>query len=157
MVYRYPQINPKEVIAEAVARAMDGTRRWPQGVLFDAFFYNVMKSIAHGFRKAEKFPSVFREGDLPPHDNGEPRSLAEFIPVRNIDPVEKLHINEIVGEIQTHFAADDDVQALLIGLEEGMTGKEAQEAFDLSENAYGAARKRLERFLAKRFSDGIDL
>src|SRR5260221_194478 len=53
-VYRYPAINAKEVLAEAVTRILDGRRSWPRHVRFRVFVCSVIRSIADEFRDDAK-------------------------------------------------------------------------------------------------------
>lgn len=152
-----PQINPQEILGEAVVRLMNEARNWPQGVAFAAFFRGVLRSVASEYRKDLLAPVEIREADLAPGDEEDAPSVAELTPGRAIDPQKRLQISEIMKEIQAHFGADDDVEAVLLGLEAGYTGKEIQAEFGLSDKAFGAARKRWERWLAKYYPNGIPL
>ena len=45
---------------------------------------------------------------------------------------------------------------MLKGIEDGMSAKEVQEKFGLSPEKYDAARKRMERTIAKRYPNGMN-
>jgi DNA-directed RNA polymerase specialized sigma24 family protein len=60
---------------------------------------------------------------------------------------------QMVEHIESTFASNDDVTAILIGLEQGLPAREIQKAFDLSETQYDSARKRLRRFINKHYAN----
>jgi DNA-directed RNA polymerase specialized sigma24 family protein len=149
LVFHYPQIDPQEVVDEAITRMLEGVRNWKRGVAFGAFFFNAMRSIAHDFRKAVKrrwleevpIASDGREGE------------AETIEISDGqgDIADQLHATRIIERIHAHFEPDLAAIHYLAGLAEGYTAKEVQEIHCLSAAEYEAARKRCQRWLAQEF------
>lgn len=151
-VYRYASINPQEVLNEAVLRVLSGDRKCRPGLEFLQFLRGAIRSIADEFRKKEK--EAIGAGEI---------AIESYAPDRrdyqdtadSSNPLEsQLRDKELVERIWELFSDDEDVQALLFGAEEGMTGVEIQRKFNFTTNEYGAARKRLERKLASYLKEG---
>jgi DNA-directed RNA polymerase specialized sigma24 family protein len=148
-VYRYPSINPKEILGEAVKRVLSGARTWPRSVAFKVFFCNVIRSVAGDVRRDT------RTGIWIPGRDPDARAAPHTHP--DDDPESQVADREFLRVIWKLFEDDHDVQALIQGLEEGLTAKEVQARFDMPESRYGAARKRLERNLARQYPNGMKL
>jgi len=54
---------------------------------------------------------------------------------------ERRRYQEMVEHIESNFAADEAVTAVLIGLEQNLPAREIQEAFSVTETQYDSARK----------------
>jgi DNA-directed RNA polymerase specialized sigma24 family protein len=147
-VYRYAAINPHEVLAEAVARAMAGERIWPADVALMTFLRGVIRSVADEFREKEKAILSTPDAELTAAMQAEPDG--ERAPGEDV----RLEQLELIRRIWLLFEGDDGAQALMFGVEEGMTAKEVQDQFDLSATDYDAARKRLKRKLDEHFPGG---
>ena len=57
----------------------------------------------------------------------------------------------MVEHIESAFAKDEPVTALLIGLDQGLSPEEIQKEFELTEIQYDSARRKLRRFLNKHY------
>lgn len=152
--------EPREVIHEAIMRAMRGTRCWPRPrVSFMAFLIESMRSIADASRQSpeqartQPFDVSVMEGGL----------LADSLWTTAVASPEEIHIElEREAERQTHAAMDiakitrhfeDDarVRRLISCLEFGRSGHEICTELGWSETEYATVRKRLRRGLAKLF------
>src|SRR5207249_2520387 len=139
--------NPKDVLGETVTRVLGGSRTWPRDVPFTVFFCNVIRSVADDFRNAARSEAAESVGDIDAVEGAE-RQGGGDIESQAAD-------RALLVAIWKLFEGDDDARALLQGIEEGLTANEVQTRFDLSESRYGAARKRLERTLAKHYPNGM--
>lgn len=142
-VFRYPDINPKEVFNEAIGRALEGRRAWPLRLTFQAYLCGVIRSVADECR-AEAADAITLPDPELPAPAGLPRN-----------PVESEAIDrDIARSIWNLFKDREDVKTLIVARELGLTAKETQEQFDLTEQQYDAARKHLERTIVKHYPDG---
>lgn len=147
-VYRYAAINPLEVLAEALARAMTGERVWPADVALMTFLRGVIRSVADEFREKEK--AKINTPDPEATASMQNATEATSAPAED----QALEQRELIQEVWRLFDGDDGAQAVMFGIEEGMTAKEVQGQFDLSATSYDAARKRFKRKLDEHFPGG---
>lgn len=155
-----------DVIADVYERFLAGTRRWPKGVEIAVCFKNAVRSVISDLW--EQNERAFRQHHSPLDADGAPADPFEAVldptdgrpmePLLVEDPVSELvalaeqkKLADILEEIESAFAKDDAVTAILIGLEQGLRAEEIQESFGLSETAYDTARKRLRRHLNKNY------
>jgi len=73
----------------------------------------------------------------------------------NADPERVLQIARLIQEIEDDFVQGDADLSFLLGTGQGMTAKEIQQEYNLTEQEFGSVRKRWERWLAKRYPEGI--
>ena len=132
-------IGWSDLLNEAFARALDGTRRPPAGLGTVAFLAGIMRSIANEHwrrlrREAGMFVSADEEGTADPAPDPE-RSAAAVQALATLDLV---------------FAGDPQATRILAGLGAGLTAREIQTAYSLTEVEYDSARKRMRRLLLRQ-------
>lgn len=136
--------SPDDLINEAYVRIAEGKRRWPRTHGFVPFVAGVMKSLRsdsafvtderkvvrleQGFAivTSEDFPMVAANDD----DGGLAR---------------KAIIEDAITKLEEHFADDEEMLLLLMGIQEGLIGKDLQEAVGVDEKRLEALRTRLKR------------
>jgi hypothetical protein len=141
-----------ELFNEALARTLEGTRIWPQGVAFEAFIWNAMKSIANGYRNLQSRKEEILSTDLI-HNNDD----------QSIDPIaelghltssvedtliekEKRQLAEIdLTKIENYFKDDDEVTLIIMAIEDGITAKDLCCSYEMTNTQYQTARKRFRR------------
>ncbi len=157
----------KDLLGEAVKRAFIGTsgnrqsrergRPWPRGVDIAHFLAGCMKSITSGSRHS-KAQTIARTAEAVMEDDGEANAELADLDVHHPGIDDELIDREAaaaraaaakadVAIIESHFAQDQDVLAILEGEKDGMTAAELREVLDLSPTAYNSARRRLRRHL----------
>lgn len=144
-VYRYPSLDPKELLSEAVVRVLSGKRAWPLDVSFQTFLCNVMRSVASDFREEAKARMESTSVEL-----GDDEVAQEWQTSRD-----RNEDRDFLRGVWELFKNDVDVQRVLQGIEGDLSAKEVQEEFSLTAGQYDAARKRLERALARKYPDGL--
>ncbi len=131
-----------EILNEAMARVLEGRRRWPADLPVDVFFFEVMRSIAHEWRQR-----AWREPFLEDQTN----------PDVAIAPDHRADI-ESVNAVVRRSLKDDPLALRLFELElVGMTGSEIQRTLGLDATAYDTLRRRFRRRLMAAFPDGYPL
>ena len=131
-----------EILNEAVARVLEGRRRWPADLPIDVFFSEVMRSIAHEWRQR-----AWREPFL---DD-------QTIPDVAVAPDDRAEIESVTAVVRRSLK-DDPLPLRLFELElEGKTGFEIQRDLQLDATAYDTVRRRFRRRLLAAFPDGYPL
>lgn len=140
-----PDVSWTDLLQEAFARVLDGSRRRPADVPTVAFLAGVMRSI-----KAQHWKRVYRGarrsvkwlagmGDLPRGELPDPAPSAE----RQLIAIEE------VRALTGLFADDPQALQILSGLYDGCTPEEIRSAHRLTVVAYESARKRIRRALLR--------
>src|SRR5262252_5851166 len=97
-----PGLEWDELLNEALLRALDGSRRWPEGVPLLAFIAGIMRSLVdarmHQRRRLAE------------------RALAWSGTREAAPPDAQLHARQCLAAIADFFAADPDVLALIAAL-----------------------------------------
>ena len=130
-----PGLEWDELLNEALLRALDGSRRWPEGVSLVAFIAGIMRSLvdlrAHERRRLAEH--TLAGGELP----------------RTAPPEAQLHARQGLAAIAQFFASDPDVLALITALARQYLGGSDDPAPRLSHRRREAARKRLARAILR--------
>lgn len=148
-LYRFPGLAPEDLIQEGLKRVLDPeVRHWPKAVPFLVFFGNVLKSIAHEWREDEKArPRPEVEIAVGSDEAEEP--FLDRIAREERTPEREALARDLLRQIENGFAADEHATAFLLGIAEGMSAAEVQQAFGLTAGEYDAARKRVARALER--------
>jgi DNA-directed RNA polymerase specialized sigma24 family protein len=136
-----PGLEWDELLNEALLRALDGSRRWPEGVPLLSFVAGIMRSLVDA-RAYER------------------RHLAELAVAgsgtRAMPPPDaRLHARQCLAAITQFFAGDPDVLALIGSLARHHLGGSETPAPRLSRKRREAARKRLARAILRGKLDGF--
>ncbi len=135
-----PEIYWWDLLQEAFARVLNGTRHRPPGVPIDVFMTGVMRSIRSEYwrRKAQV-------------EAGMSRRVSEETATAP-DPERAVLAQEQLEEIGQLFADDPVATHILTGLADGLSAEEIRVKYRLSNTEYDSARKRMRRALLR---DGI--
>jgi RNA polymerase sigma-70 factor (ECF subfamily) len=133
-----------DILHEAIARALDGTRRWPPGVPILAFLSGIMRSICVDQWRREQRESVLLVRDGAATDAGAAADEAAR------DPERMLAASQRIAAIHRLFAHDPAALKIIAGLAEGLTPDEICRRYAMSDCAYDTTRKRMRRALLRR-------
>jgi len=135
-----PGLEWDELLNEALLRALDGSRRWPEGVPLLAFIAGIMRSLVdlrmHERRRFAERAVIGGESTIAPPDA-------------------QLHARQCLAAIAQFFAGDPDVLALIVALARQHLGGSDDPAPRLSRKRQEAARKRLARAILRGQLDGF--
>jgi DNA-directed RNA polymerase specialized sigma24 family protein len=141
------EVGWTDLLQEAFARVLDGSRKCPEGLPIVAFLAGVMRSIRtehhrRARRLAVRMPQMLAEleaGGDPDGEGGDPTP----------DPKRSLIAMQLLGEIYRLFA--DDLRALQVieGLFEGSSPEQIRARYDMSKTDYDSTRKRMRRALLR--------
>ncbi|AMB46877.1 hypothetical protein [Methylobacterium sp. AMS5] len=131
-----------EILNEAIARVLEGRRRWPADLPVDVFFAEVMRSIAYELRQR-----AWREPFLDDQTN----------PDVAVDPDHRAEVESVTTAVRRSLK-DDPPALRLFELELAeMTCPEIQRKLGLDATAYDTLRRRFRRRLLAAFPDGYPL
>jgi RNA polymerase sigma-70 factor (ECF subfamily) len=133
-----------DMLNEAIARALDGSRQWPPGVALVPFLAGIMRSICHDQMRRTQRERELLIGCDDPDDLG---TGAEAQP--SSDPERIVGAAQALAQIDRLFAGDIAAQKIIAGLADGLAAHEIRARYGLSECEYDTARKRMRRTLLR--------
>src|SRR3974390_2860328 len=127
-----------DVLQEAIARALDGSRKWPLGVPILAFLSGVMRSICddHWRQHAREARVIVQGADAAD-------LLAENVNAASPDPERLVAAAQALSDIHQMFAGDYAALKIIAGLADGLTASEICDTYKLSQREYDTTRKRM--------------
>jgi DNA-directed RNA polymerase specialized sigma24 family protein len=133
-----PEFHWWDLLQEAFARVLNGSRRVPPDVPVDAFMAGVMRSI-----RAECWRKRSRHAD--------PASSRETMeaPDPAADPERAALAEEELKSIERLFEDDPLALNILEGLADGLSAEEIRGRYGISNTGYDSARKRMRRALLR--------
>ena len=141
----------RELLHEAIARMLDGTRQWPKDVPLVVFLRETMRSIASvHWRRLER--SVVVAGSEMKADGETDGAVDEALdetghPERGASAAETL---ERIGNL---FRDDEEALRVLAGMASGSGPKEIQAESGMDATRYASTQRRIRRRLAREFPD----
>lgn len=133
-----------DVLHEAIARALDGSRKWPPGVPILAFLSSVMRSICDDqWRRARRESRLLARDDDLDAAEGEAQASAA-------DPERALAAAQALAAVHGLFCGDPAALKVIAGLADGLTPAEICRLYGMSERDYDTTRRRMRRALLRR-------
>ena len=133
-----------DVLHEAIARALDGSRKWPPGVPILAFLSGIMRSICDDhWRRVRRELEVFVRGEDLTDVCASGAAATSPSPERVVSAAQSL------AAIDRLFSADPLALKIIAGLAEGLTPAEICKLHGMSEREYDTTRKRMRRALLR--------
>jgi DNA-directed RNA polymerase specialized sigma24 family protein len=136
-----------DLLQEAFARVLDGSRQRPEGISLVVFLAGIMRSL-----KSEHWRRALRESRrsqtvLPYQEPGGPedRELPDPAP----DPERVLIALQELAAIDKLFAGDRAALLIINGLGAGLSAEQIRIATGISKTDYDSARKRMRRTLLR--------
>jgi DNA-directed RNA polymerase specialized sigma24 family protein len=133
-----------DVLHEAIARALDGSRKWPPDVPILAFLSGIIRSICDDlWRRARREQKVLVRGD----DLLDLGALGDE--AKSPSPERVVAAAQSLAAVDRLFAADPLALKIVAGLAEGLTPTEICKFYGMSERQYDSTRKRMRRALVR--------
>ena len=142
-----PDVSWADLLQEAFARVLDGSRAIPPGVPTVAFLAGVMRSI-----KAEHWRRRRRATDQQPVLATEYQVVAAETAEAcdpQPDPERWLIASQQLEAVGMLFAQDPIALQIIAGLGDGLTAEEIRRTLGMSKTDYDSARKRMRRALIR--------
>lgn len=149
------------LFSETVERALDLRRQWcPAQMPFTQFLRNTMASISNNDRKSFQGRNISNVSDLAAADDGEDldhdallSTLTELPKNSVTDALEQAEEDAAMQRdydaVYALFCNDEAVWNILDAQEQGLVGGAIKKHCGLDDDSYNAARKRLNRGVAK--------
>ena len=142
-----PDVSWADLLQEALARVLDGSRAIPPGVPTVAFLAGVMRSIkAEHWRRRRRAtaqqPVLAREYQLLAAHSAD---ACDPQP----DPERWLIAAQQLEAVGTLFAHDPVALQIIVGLGDGLTAEEIRRTLGMTKTDYDSARKRMRRALIR--------
>jgi DNA-directed RNA polymerase specialized sigma24 family protein len=132
-----------DLLHEALARTLDGSRVWPSGVPLLVFLAGVMRSICDElWRRRRREAELIAFGDAATRDGADVASPAA-------DQERVLAAAEAVAAIHRLFAGDAVAMCIVSGMAAGLAADEIRVTHGLSAVEYDTARRRMRRALIR--------
>lgn len=142
-----PDVSWADLLQEAFARVLDGSRAIPPGVPTVAFLAGVMRSIKADHwrrrrRATEQQPALATEYQLLAAQSAEACGPQP-------DPERWLIAAQQLQAVGTLFAQDPVALQIIVGLGDGLTAEEIRDTLGMTKTDYDSARKRMRRALIR--------
>jgi hypothetical protein len=130
-----------DLLQDAIARTLDGDRRWRKTVTFPKHLIETMRSLAN------HAPDELKGSSIVTATAEDQSGYLDGIPLRSCFPNGErvTAATEQLERIEVRFADDDEVGLVIQGLASGMTGPEIQADLDITEKQYETIMTRLRR------------
>jgi DNA-directed RNA polymerase specialized sigma24 family protein len=133
-----------DVLHEAIARALDGSRKWPPGVPILAFLSSIMRSICDDqWRRVRRESRLLARDDDREAGDGEAQATAP-------DPERALAAAQALAAVNELFCGDPAALKVIAGLADGLMPAEICRLYGMSERDYDTTRRRMRRALLRR-------
>jgi DNA-directed RNA polymerase specialized sigma24 family protein len=142
-------IEPEDLLQEAFARAIDGSRNCPRNIDIVRFLTGAMRSIASGAIKSLTRQPDFRALPLI-NDDGLALDPPDRRPTAEQQIISDQEAARIRREMLDLFQDDLTAQVLVEGMMEEMEGEDLRATTDLSKVAFASKR----RFIRRRLDKG---
>jgi RNA polymerase sigma-70 factor (ECF subfamily) len=134
-----------DVLHEAIARALDGSRKWPPDVPILAFLSGIMRSICD-----DQWRRARRDAEILVRDEDLADLCAPGDEVKSPGPERIVAAAQSLAAVDQLFAGDALALKIIAGLAEGLTPPEICKRYGMSERQYDTTRKRMRRALLRR-------
>jgi len=138
-----PGLDWRELLHEAVLRALDRSRPWPRDVPLIAFLAGIMRSLRSDHWRRQRTMTA----SLSPRA----AEVADQMP----DPERIAAAGQALAAIDRLFADDPAALAVILGLSQGLSAGEIRRRAGLSETEYDSTRKRMRRALLRHGLTGL--
>lgn len=142
-----------DLLNEAIARMLDGSRRWPRDVSLVVFLRQTMRSIADSYwsrlDKRKEVPESAVPADAETGDG-----VVEAAPDVSMEPEARTLASETLARIEGLFRGDEDAMTLISGLANGKSRAEIQTEACMDATRYATTRRRIRRRVIQAFSEG---
>ncbi|MCY4383128.1 MAG: hypothetical protein OXE44_08270 [Nitrospinae bacterium] len=142
----------QDLLHDAVARLLDGTRRWPKDIPLVVFLRETMRSIVSEHWRRKKNTPVLSEAQLHRIDDTE-RHILENAPDTTTNPERQMLASETLAKIEKVFQGDPEAMRVILGMAVGKSPNEIQKEAQMSSKRYATTQRRIRRKLAREFAD----
>jgi DNA-directed RNA polymerase specialized sigma24 family protein len=136
-----------DLLQEAFARVLDGSRQRPEGISLVMFVAGIMRSLKSEHWRRSLRRSCPSETILPYQEPGGPEGRDQSDP--SPDPERLVSTFQELAAITQLFSDDRVVLLIINGLGDGLSAEQIRMATGISKTDYDSARKRMRRTLLR--------
>jgi RNA polymerase sigma-70 factor (ECF subfamily) len=142
-----PDVTWEDLLQEAFARVLTGSRRQPEGISMLVFLAGIMRSLsAEHWRRVLRGSRRWQAAPLDEASDGS-QDVEPFDPAP--DPERALSALQELAAIDRLFAGDSLALHIIAGLAEGLSAEQIRIAGGISKTDYDSARRRMRRILLR--------
>lgn len=134
-----------DILHEAIARVLDGSRPWPPDVPILAFLSGVMRSICNDHWRRARLEQRLLVSRDDPEERSWPHEEADEAP----DPERILAAAQTLANVYRLFEADPPALKIIAGMADGLAASEICKIHGMSELDYATTRRRMRRALLR--------
>ena len=143
----------RDLLHEAIARLLDGSRIWPKHLSLVVFLRETMRSIASDHWRRRSVNPIQLESEVPEIADAGNSPILENTPDLTPNPEEALSAVETLKHIHDIFCEDTDALHVIIGMANGKSPGEIQKEAGMTPTRYATTQRRIRRRLAREFPD----
>ena len=147
------EVEWQDLLQEAVARMLEGTRQWPRDVGLVVFLRQTMRSIASEHWRRREINPVTSESQLQDRSEAAGSSLLDAVVDATADPERDAEAAETIVQIEQAFEGDMEALHVLWGMATGKSPREIQDEGKMDARRYASTQRRIRRTLARTFPD----
>lgn len=134
-----------DILHEAIARVLDGSRSWPADVPILAFLSGVMRSICNDHWRRARLEQRLLVSRDDPDQRRWPSEEADEVP----DPERVLAAAQTLANVSRLFEDDPLALKIIAGMADGLAAREICGVHGMSELDYDTTRRRMRRTLLR--------
>jgi len=142
----------EDLVSEAAARALSGSRRWPSEVPFIAFMIQTVRSIASEEWNRMLILGETLESDLQAANGDQHESVLAELAIDTLTPERVAQSRSALQEIEGLFSNDPEALNVIRGLALGHSPEETQAESRMSAVSYASTQRRIRRILARHLT-----
>ena len=143
----------QDLLHDAVARLLDGSRKCPRDLSLVVFLRETMRSIASDHWRRRYAKPVLLEAELPRTEDGKASEIVGSAPDPIANPEREASAAETLASIEAVFQNDPEALLVIVGMASGKSPNEIQEEADMTPTRYASTQRRIRRTLARAFPD----
>ncbi len=148
-----PGLDWRDLLHDAIDRALDGSRSWPRGLPLLLFLRETMRSLASEHRRKYVDGLIRNECDLPETADGQSPLLSVVSESPSVE--QDISARQTLASIMKMFEGDDQALLILDAMARDASPDEIQRAGHMSPTQYASAQKRIRRGLVRAYPEGM--
>lgn len=134
-----------DILHEAIARVLDGSRSWPSDVPILAFLSGIMRSICNDHWRRARLEQRLLVSRDDPDQRSWPSEGSDEVP----DPERVLAAAQTLANVYRLFEDDPLALKIIAGMADGLAAREICKVNGISELDYDTTRRRMRRALLR--------
>ena len=143
-----------DLLNEAIARMLGGSRRWPRDVSLVVFLRETMRSIASEHWQRLERSVVMAESETIRVGGEAGHGAVDMAPDMSMEPEARSLAAETLTRIEVLFDGDEEALQVIAGMASGKSPSEIQQETCMNVTRYASTQRRIRRRLVSEFREG---